>query len=160
MKLYFLRHAHAHDNADGAMPDQQRPLTPRGIEQAHAVARLLQAAEVKLARLYSSPLVRARQTAEIAGQALGVAVQVRPEVGPGFSPAVVAALCRELGPDDAAMFVGHEPDFSHTVSSLIGGGHVVMKKSGLARVDVWQFQPPAGELVWLIAPRVVGAADD
>jgi phosphohistidine phosphatase SixA len=53
------------------------------------------------------------------------------------------------------MFVGHEPDFSTTIASLVGG-RVAMKKGGLARVDIIssQPQPLLGELVWLIAPKV------
>ena len=51
------------------------------------------------------------------------------------------------------MFVGHEPDFSTTITSLVGG-RVVMKKGGLARVDIISDQPLLGELVWLIAPKI------
>ena len=53
------------------------------------------------------------------------------------------------------MFVGHEPDFSTTISSLVGG-RVVMKRGGLARIDIVSPQPLLGELVWLIAPKIFG----
>jgi phosphohistidine phosphatase len=55
------------------------------------------------------------------------------------------------------MLVGHEPDFSRTISALIGGGRVVMKKGGLARVDVESIDPPDGELVWLVTSKTLGA---
>ena len=57
--------------------------------------------------------------------------------------------------DDRIMFVGHEPDFSETVSYIIGGGNITMKKGGLARVDLYSEHPLHGTLVWLLAPRLV-----
>lgn len=154
MRLYFFRHGIAQDNTDGKLPDQQRQLTLKGAERVRQAARLMKALAIQPDRLYSSPLIRARQTADIVGQALGVAVQVRDELGWEFSQAAVEALTRDLGPESEVMFVGHEPTFSETVSSLIGGGSVEMKKGGLARVDIFDYQPLRGVLVWLIAPRV------
>ena len=55
------------------------------------------------------------------------------------------------------MVVGHEPDFSATVAELIGGGDVVMKKGGLARVDVTGPRPAAAQLVWLLTPPLLGS---
>ncbi len=51
------------------------------------------------------------------------------------------------------MLVGHEPDFSETIAELIGGGRVVCKKGGLARVDVADSSLDDGELVWLLPPK-------
>ncbi|MBZ0288948.1 MAG: hypothetical protein K8I30_15125, partial [Anaerolineae bacterium] len=56
--------------------------------------------------------------------------------------------------DDEIMFVGHEPDFSTAVSKLIGGGEIVMKKGGMARVDLFSTTPLRGALVWVIPPKV------
>lgn len=94
---------------------------------------------------------------DILGQALNTPVQVRPEVGPGFNAQAVDALARDLGAGAEVIFVGHEPDFSATVSALIGGGWIAMKKGGMARVDVELSQPLRGTLVWLIAPRLFNA---
>ena len=55
------------------------------------------------------------------------------------------------------MVVGHEPDFSETVAELIGGGDVVMKKGGLARVDVTAPAAGGGRLVWLLTPPLLGS---
>jgi phosphohistidine phosphatase len=52
------------------------------------------------------------------------------------------------------MLVGHEPDFSETIRALIGGGRVVCKKGGLARVDLLSDAATlSGQLVWLIPPK-------
>lgn len=154
MRLYFLRHAHAEPGSPDT-PDFKRALTPAGIAHTRRAAYLLNALGVDPDRLFTSPLIRARQTADIVGQALGVAVQVRREVGPGFGVHAVEALTRDLGSGDEVIFVGHEPDFSGTVAALTGG-RVVMKKAGIARVDVVSYQPLAGELIWLIAPKLYG----
>lgn len=154
MRLYFFRHGIAQDNTGGRLPDHQRQLTLKGAERVRQAARVMKALDIQPDRLFSSPLIRARQTADIIGQALGVAVQVRDELGWDFSQAMVEVLTRDLGDDAEVMFVGHEPTFSETISSLIGGGSVEMKKGGLARVDIFDYQPMRGTLVWLIAPRV------
>src|SRR6266540_153796 len=61
MKLYFLRHADALEGAD----DAARPLSPQGRKEAQEVGRFLKRAGIEFDSAYSSPLVRARQTAEI-----------------------------------------------------------------------------------------------
>ena len=158
MRLYFFRHAIAHD-ADADTPDASRELTDEGIANTEQAARILKTLTITPDYLFSSPLTRAYQTAVIIGKALDVDVQVRKEVGPGFSIHAVEALTRELHPNAEILFVGHEPDFSGTVTALVGG-RVVMKKGGLARVDVITQQPLVGELVWLIAPKVFGALSE
>ena len=152
MRLYFMRHAIAHD-ADENTPDEKRELTDKGIANTHQAARVLKALGLKPTHIYSSPLVRAHETAEIVSKALGVEVEVRKEVGPGFSIHAVEVLTRDLGEDTEVLFVGHEPDFSTTISSL-SGGRILMKRGGLARIDIISLQPLLGELVWLIAPKI------
>jgi len=160
MRLYFLRHAQAGQGNHGDPKDDLRALTPEGIAQMQVAARAMAALGLKPAHIYSSPLVRARQTADIAAKALKVKVEERPEVGPGFSIHAVDTLIEGLNDSDEVMFVGHEPDFSATVSALIGGGEVMMKKGGLARVDVPIRRPLRGALVWLIAPKVFEASSE
>lgn len=152
MRLYFFRHGIAHPR-DADTPDFKRPLTPEGIRRTREAAKVLKSLKVDPDRLYTSPLIRARQTADIIGHTLGTAVQVRREVGPGFDLQAVEALTSDLGHDDEVLFVGHEPDFSATIQSLTGG-RVVMKKGGFVRVDVVAYHPLVGELVWLITPKL------
>ena len=151
MRLYFFRHAIAHD-ADERTVDEQRELTDEGIAKTKRAAQGLKAMGVKPDRLFSSPLVRAAQTAEILAHELGVEVEIRKEVGPGFSITAVEALTHDLTKEEV-MFVGHEPDFSTTITSLTGG-RVILKRGGLARIEVVSRRPMLGHLVWLIAPKV------
>lgn len=153
MRLYFFRHGVAQSREISDMMDHQRKLTDIGAQRVWRAARALKLLGVKPSRLYSSPLIRARQTADILGQVLGVAVQVRTEVGPGFNAAAAASLVRDIGRDDEAIFVGHEPDFSQTVCELTGAA-IDLKKGGMARVDINAYHPLRGRLALLVAPKV------
>lgn len=156
MRLYFFRHALAVE-ADPSGEDARRELTKEGIARTKAAAKALAALGLKPTRLYSSPYIRARQTADLLAHALKVEVQERPGVGPGFSVPIIEGLIADLQEDDEVLFVGHEPDFSTVVSGLIGGGQIVMKKGGLARVDIdtTSLRPLRGTLVWLFAPKLL-----
>jgi len=158
MRLYFFRHGIAEDFVEAA-PDSARALTREGNARTKAMARVLLAAGVKPRRLYTSPLLRARQTADIVAQVLGVKVTVRKAVAPGFDVEAVAALITGLRNMDEVMFIGHEPDFSTIVSQLVGGGDIIMKKGGVARVDIGTQHPPRGALVWLLAPKLIDRLD-
>lgn len=154
MQLYFFRHALAED-ADGKQSDFDRKLTQEGIERTRQSARLLKLLDLTPLKLFTSPLVRAKQTADILGHTLEIPIEVRKELSaPGFNLAALTALISDLTPDDSLMIVGHEPDFSRTIGTLTGGSEIVMKKGGLARVDITRTHPLSGELVWLIAPKV------
>jgi phosphohistidine phosphatase len=152
MRLYFFRHAEAQPH-EITLPDAERRLTNRGIMRTHHAAKYLRAVDVDITRLYSSPLVRARQTADILGQAFSVAVQVRDELNFGFDAARVDLLIRDLGRSDHVMFVGHEPDFSSVVQELTGA-ECEIKRGGMARVDIVDYQPLRGRLMWLLTPKL------
>jgi phosphohistidine phosphatase len=154
IRVYFLRHGIAQPSDVVKLPDEERALTELGVQRTRQIAKLLSNSGVEPSHLLTSPLVRARQTADIIGQELEVAVHVRDEIGPGFNLPALDALLTDLPDDAEVMVVGHEPDFSSTISALIGGGSVIMKKGGLARVDVVSRHPLRGTLVWLIAPKV------
>ncbi|MCU0497024.1 MAG: phosphohistidine phosphatase SixA [Anaerolineae bacterium] len=158
MKLYFLRHAHAED-ATGVLSDHDRKLTSKGVKAAGVVARLLHALEVEPDQIFTSPRLRAQQTAEIVATTLGLTIEVRDEVNFGFGIESVKKLIERFDDDSEVMFVGHEPTFSLTIGEITGG-RVQMKKAGIARVDLLTRQPLKGELVWLIPPKVTGVLDE
>jgi phosphohistidine phosphatase len=156
MKLYFLRHAHA-ENVNG-MSDHDRRLTDKGRRAAHNMAKLLVALELQPDRIFSSPRIRALQTAEIVAGALKCEVESREEVNFGFGLSAVQMLTAHLPDDSEVLFVGHEPTFSHTIREITGGA-IRMKKAGLARVDMLSRAPLNGELVWLLPPKVAAAIE-
>ncbi|MEK6575828.1 MAG: phosphohistidine phosphatase SixA, partial [Chloroflexota bacterium] len=98
---------------------------------------------------------RARQTADLVAERLGMSVTESKLLAPGFNKDRLAKLLASYKDAKAIMLIGHEPDFSATIASLIGGGRVAMKKGGLARVDIDSADSLEGELVWLLAPKVL-----
>ena len=157
MRLYFVRHAEA---SYDALSDHERALTKRGMKRTEAAAQVMANLNLRPSVLYSSPRVRALQTAEIIGKALEMKVTIDDGVNFGFDVKSVKNLIRPYNEDDEIMFVGHNPSISEVVAHL-SGANVSMKKGGLARIDLYSPTSARGELVWLIAPKVFNSlADD
>jgi phosphohistidine phosphatase len=154
LRLYFLRHGKALARSDWQDDDALRPLTPDGEEEVRRVGAALAALGVTPDTLVSSPLARARRTAELVADTLGVAPVFDERLAPGFEVEALAGLVAGLGPVAAVVLVGHEPDFSSVVRALTGGA-VVCKKGGVARVDVDDAGLGGGRLVWLLPPTVL-----
>jgi len=156
MILYFLRHGLAGDKTKWQSDDSLRPLTQEGSASMIRTAEALAAMNFSLDVIASSPLVRAYQTAEIVARRLGMLDKLvkdeRMAPGVGF-PGLKGILEDHFG-NDAIMLVGHEPDFSGMLTTLIGGGKLVLQKGGLARVDLIGNEPLIGKLIWLL-PREV-----
>jgi phosphohistidine phosphatase len=154
MRLYLLRHGIAEERSISRR-DADRALTPEGIEKTEVLAGRLADYGVKPTIIYSSPLVRARETAEIVAKANNFPMQISELIAAGrFDAHAAQELVDDHHKDDEIMFVGHEPDFSETVSYIIGGGNITMKKGGLARIDLYSQHPLHGTLIWLLAPGV------
>jgi len=156
MRLYFLRHGIAEDLAAS---DFERELTKRGRRRVLASAKVMTRLGIAPRQIFSSPRLRARQTAEIAADALGMAVTISEAVNFGFDLSDLRRLTQDFSADDELMFVGHNPDMSLLVSE-IAGVDASLKKGGLARIDVIGRRVDEGELVWLIAPKVFDALQD
>lgn len=141
--LWLLRHAEAED-ANGR-PDAERPLTERGREQARAAGAALAALGVKLDACLSSPRVRARDTAALACEPLGLQVQIAQELDGGrFDPERVAA-----GFGEHVLLVGHNPDMAQAIYDATGA-RVRMRKAALAGIA-------DGELHVFLRPRELAA---
>jgi phosphohistidine phosphatase len=138
--LWLLRHA---DAADG-FPDDERPLTERGIEQAQDAGRALERLGVNLDACLSSPKLRALQTAQLACGPLGVEVTAEPRLS--GEPFDVEDLTAGLGD---VLLVGHDPSFTLTLHDLTGA-QARMRKGGLAAVH-------RGELITLMRPAELSA---
>jgi phosphohistidine phosphatase len=146
-QLWLLRHGEAepHD----ARPDAERRLTDRGREQARVAGCALAALKVQVHLAFTSPRVRACDTAVLACKALGVEPVEHAALSAGFAVADALELLGAAGPDQRVLVVGHEPDFSQVVHDLTGG-RVDFKKGGIAAV---RLDGAHGELVALLRPR-------
>ena len=123
--IWFLRHGDAEAGDD----DFARKLTKKGERQSHDAGAALAALGVGFDLCLSSPRVRARDTARLACESLGVEVTIEDRLAGGsFDPLELAAGL------DNVLLVGHEPDFSNAIAELTGG-RVDLKKGGVAAVD-------------------------
>ena len=159
MELYLLRHGIAADLGPPGSGDAGRPLTKDGIAKMKAEARGLRQLGIVLDVLLSSPLVRARETAEIVAQELDITVQLTDLLAPGCDTDRLFELLDKHRDAKRVMIVGHEPDFSMMIGALTGGSQVALKKGGLGRVDLDRLEDGAGTLVWLLPPRVLRGDD-
>jgi phosphohistidine phosphatase len=141
--LWLLRHAEA---ADG-FPDDERPLTERGVGQAEAAGGALERLGVNVDACLSSPKLRALQTAQLACAPLGIEVTVEPRLS--GEPFDVADLIAGLGD---VLLVGHDPSFSLTLHDLTGT-QARMRKGGLAAIQ-------KGELITLMRPSELSPIAD
>src|SRR6185295_3715363 len=116
MRLYFLRHGEA-DWPNWDKPDDERPLTERGKKEMRKVAKFFRALDVPLDDILSSPLPRARQTADIVAERFKLHVRERDALAAGFSLSGLKELVQEY-PVDNLMIVGHEPNFTEVISEL------------------------------------------
>jgi phosphohistidine phosphatase len=146
-QLWFLRHGEAEPH--GA-DDDSRTLTDRGREQSRSAGLALQALDVQFQYVFTSPKVRARDTAVIACDALGCELVVHPPLRSGFDVHEATTLMHAAGEDKRVLLVGHEPDFSQVVHDLTGA-RIDLKKGGVAGVRLQS--PGMGELIALLRPR-------
>lgn len=147
-QLWMLRHGEAvpHDSK----PDHHRELTPRGRAQAEAAGRALAALNEEFAACYTSPKVRAWETAQLACKALNVEPVQEDALANGFSRVDALALL-DAHPDAKILIVGHEPSFSQVVYDFTGG-RVDFNKGGVAGLHA---RRTSGELLVMLRPREI-----
>ena len=152
MRLYFLRHGRAVARHEWSGPDPDRPLTEEGVELMRAEAQGLRRLDFDPTLIITSPYVRAAQTADIVAEHLDMRGRVlRDErLAPGFGLRQAEEILAENEHAASVLLVGHEPDFSATISEITGGSDIVCKKGALARVDLPDHSVRRGSLVWLI----------
>ena len=156
MDLYLIRHGEAGThNPQG--DDSQRPLTDEGVARMKRQAATLIHWGVKVDVLLSSPFTRARQTADIVGKALSVAVINEDVLQCGFGIDALPALLKKYESAKHLMLAGHEPDLSTVLSGIVGGGSFRMEKGSLARIRIKTITPPTGTALWFLTPELMGA---
>jgi phosphohistidine phosphatase len=156
LNLYLVRHGLANWPA-WAGTDSERPLTPEG-------ERIIRAEGAALARLglqpdliLHSPLVRARQTAELLAEALGLSDRVYAHelLSPGFDHKALKKLLRDHAGREALMLVGHAPDMANVVERITGGA-VKIKEGAVAHVSVEKPDERLnGTLIWLVPAELL-----
>lgn len=159
MEIILIRHAKAEARDANSWPDDdQRPLTAEGRAEQRAAARAMKKMGVKFDFLLTSPLLRARETAEIIAKGYRWAEppQVVEEMGHGYAVGAVVKLLAKFPPGAVVAMVGHEPDLSDLTGALTtkdGRLSIAVKKSGVVGIE---FDGPAeagkGTLLFHLKP--------
>jgi phosphohistidine phosphatase len=163
MKLYLLRHGEAVEPGDTRVKENERPLTPKGIQRTKQLAHLLGRMEITFDALRSSPLKRAWETAEIVARGLELEDQLQPAdcLAPSGSLETLVLEINSVRPfPKAVLLVGHEPYLSSFISLLCTGGPglpLTLKKGALCRLEIGLLTcAKCAELEWLLQPRLLG----
>ena len=164
MKLYILRHGEAAEPGDPKFAnDAERPLTPKGIQRTKLLAYTLRQMEISFDVIFSSPLVRARETAEIVERGLRLhgRLEFTDHLAPAGDMEKLLVQIHGLRPaPENLLLVGHEPYLSSLISLLSTGGpnlSLTLKKGGLCRLAAEQLRcARCASLEWLLAPRLLG----
>lgn len=160
-ELYVIRHGLAEERSEAWPDDNKRPLTPDGVSRMRKATRGLANLGVTIDIVLTSPLVRARQTAEIVAGGL----EPRPSLinidslAPDGSYAAIIADLEKHGRRQRIALVGHEPSIGDLAARLIGSRHALeFKKGAICRIDLDEVPPVSpGDLRWMLTPKILRA---
>lgn len=157
--LFVLRHGEAGNRMSVAEKDTERPLTLAGRKEIERISRSLKSIGLKPDRILTSPLRRARETAEIAAEVLEVPrLEEWGELKPDGSRESLYRKLATVKGDHELVLVGHEPYLTAMIGEIIGtpGARLVLKKGGLGKVRIASIKPRlSGELRWLLTPKMI-----
>ena len=156
MVAYFLRHADAEPRADS---DNERKLTPKGLEQAEKAGKFLVRCGLLPEIILTSPVVRARQTAKIVAEKLGDTEFVEVDwLACGMTAETCLMELKACQEKASVLLVGHEPDFSETIAAMLGlrdAAAIKLRKASLTGVELTDFQAGQGQLHFLVPARLM-----
>lgn len=158
MILYLLRHAEAEVLAAS---DAVRQLTPKGRQQAARVAKFCLAGGIKPEVILTSPVRRARQTADVVAESLPEAELIEvPWAACGMAPERARSELAAYRKFSGVMLVGHQPDLGCLAASLLGllsPGNLRVRKSLLAGIDLAAgASEGAGQLQFFVPSKLMG----
>ena len=163
MRLYIVRHAIAAPHGIPGIPDDERPLTEEGIKKMRQVAAGLRNLEYIPELILSSPLPRAKQTAEILLEAFGqksIGLEILPALAPsGSRRELYLAIASCENKHKSLMLVGHQPSLGDIAGEIAWGspGHSLeLKKGGACALELVRTgNPPGGRLISLLTPSIL-----
>lgn len=159
-ELYILRHGIAVPHGTLNVPDDDRPLTPKGEERMKEIGRGLARLDVKPDRIITSPLPRARRTAQIVAAELGMTDHLETStVLAADSDAQAVADWLRGRTEQRLMIVGHNPTLSDLVSFLLLGeiGQLAfeLKKGAIAALSTSPYSAHRFQLDWAAPPALL-----
>ncbi|MGQ0667049.1 MAG: SixA phosphatase family protein [Nitrospiraceae bacterium] len=163
MDCLLIRHGIAVEPEDWEGSEENRPLTEKGKKRVRQVAAGLMALNYKPTHLFSSPFVRAYDTARLLRTVVcpTLKVETRDELAVGSSPDQIVAMLRSLPTESVVMCVGHEPLLAEVAGLLLCGKAIPslsLKKAGAALIRLsGDVKPGQGLLRWWLQPTQLRA---
>jgi phosphohistidine phosphatase len=153
MRLFILRHADA--ETEGHKNDIDRKLTPEGVAEAERVADAVRIMKLNLTAILTSPMVRAKATAEIvARQFPSIRIQILEHLVSSADPQDLFRELQSYPRDSRLLLVTHKPLASRCIASLVGMNNdskISVKKASLSCVEVGSpVQRGGGVLLWIL----------
>jgi phosphohistidine phosphatase len=159
-ELYLVRHAIAAERGPNYPDDRERPLTTEGIARFKQVVDGLKDFDITLDLVLTSPLVRARHTAELL--VAGIGGKPRLDTLDALAPGgrmtqVLEAITKSAKRSSHIALVGHQPDLGELASRLLRArGTIEFKKGAVACLELDGAMPNGpGTLRWLLPPRAL-----
>jgi phosphohistidine phosphatase len=157
MNIYLLRHGIAIEREDWDGDDSKRPLTREGEKQLEKISKALKKMDLEFDLILSSPYERAKKTAEIVTDKLGLekSLKFSDDLTPEGDPENLVAEINKLKSENA-MLVGHEPYLSKLVSLLISENDIEIdfKKAGLCKLKIEKLKfGRCAKFCWLLTPK-------
>jgi phosphohistidine phosphatase len=157
--LYLVRHAIAAERGEEWPDDTKRPLTETGISRFREAVEGLAWLDVEIDEVFTSPLVRAKQTAALLADGLGnkTSVKTLDVLAPGHAPRQVMSELSRTAKRHRIALVGHEPALGELAAHLLGSPRALpFKKGGVCCIAVQGLTSRrAGELMWFLPPKVL-----
>lgn len=164
-ELYIVRHGIAVERGTPGIPDDERPLTDKGERRMREVGDALAALDLPIDRIATSPLPRARRTAEILADRLKMAAGV--EIAATLraqSTARDIADWLALQPEAPLMIVGHNPALDELLSLLLLGDPTALpfefKKGAVAALRRPSLPGERHALRWIAPPGLLRKLSD
>ena len=158
MDLYILRHGKAEPYGHRFPSDGIRPLSKKGLKRTKLSAKGMKAANVKVDLIVSSPLLRARQTAEIVHEGLGIdePIQFSGTLASGDVRLILSAI-EAHSSLSGLMLVGHEPTLSELISTVASGSYHTafnLKPGGMCKLNVSTVRfGQCATIEWFVTPK-------
>lgn len=163
MDCILVRHGIAVEPDEWEGTEENRPLTEKGKRRARQAAEGLVALNCEPTHLFTSPFVRAYDTARLLRAVIcpHLKLETREELAVGAEPERLIGLFRTLPTDAVVVCVGHEPQLGEVASLLLCGkasSNFPLKKAGAALVkSEGGLNPGQGRLCWWLQPMQLRA---
>jgi phosphohistidine phosphatase len=158
-ELYVVRHAIAAERGPDWPDDDLRPLTEKGIARFKEGVAGLKWLDVALDEIFTSPLVRAKQTADLLAKDISgrPPVKLLPALAPGHAPEEVMTQLAKIAKRRRVAVVGHEPGLGELAAHLLEATRPLpFRKGGVCRIDLQGLTGKRpGSLTWFVTPKIL-----